>query len=237
MDAILKIDELYAGYGKMEVLHGINMEVRREEIVALLGPNGAGKTTLLNSVFGIARVFKGNVMFAGENIIGKSPYRLVRMGLGYSPQLNNIFPNLSVIENLLMGAFIRRKDLSVEESIDEIFQLFPEIERRKNQRAKTLSGGERQMLAVARALMAKPRLIMLDEPTAGLAPKAATTLIKKISEMREMGITVLLVEQNIKRALEIADRAYVLSSGEIVRAAESEELLKEDIEKLFFKQS
>jgi len=237
MEAMLKIENLYSGYGKMEVLHGVSMEVRKGEIVALLGPNGAGKTTLLNSVFGIARVFKGSVMFSGENIVGRSPYKLVRMGIGYSPQLNNIFPNLSVVENLLMGAFIRRKDLSVKESIDEIFQLFPEIERRKNQKAKTLSGGERQMLAVARALMAKPKLIMLDEPTAGLAPKAATTLINKISEMRDMGITILLVEQNIRRALEIADRAYVLSSGEIIRVAESEELLKEDVEKLFFRQS
>lgn len=235
MSGMLEIENLYSGYGKMEVLHGISMEVREGEVIALLGPNGAGKTTLLNSIFGIARIFQGRILFNDRSIEGESPYKLVRMGIGYSPQLNNIFPNLSVTENLLMGAFTRRKDLSIKDSIEEVFQLFPEIERRKNQKAKTLSGGERQMLAVARALMAKPKLIMLDEPTAGLAPKAATMLINKVSEMRDIGITILLVEQNIRRALEVADRAYLLSGGEIIRSASSEELLREDVEKLFFK--
>jgi branched-chain amino acid transport system ATP-binding protein len=233
---LLQIKDLYSGYGKMEVLHGVNLEIAEGEIVAVLGPNGAGKTTLLNSVFGIATIFRGHIIFRNESLVGKKPYKIVRLGIGYSPQLNNVFPNLTVEDNLLMGAYLRGRDPKIKDDIAEVFQLFPEIARRRNQPAKTLSGGERQMLAVARALMAKPKLLMLDEPTAGLAPKAAGLLVKKISEIRERGITVLLIEQNVKRALEIADRAYIMSSGKIVKEATAQELMKVNIEKLFFGQ-
>ncbi len=234
--AFLEIVNLKSGYGKMEVLHGVSLEVEKGEIVAVLGPNGAGKTTLLNSIFGIATIHDGDIKFQGQSIKGERPYKIVQMGIGYAPQLDNIFPNLTVLENLQMGAYIRGRDPSIEDDIKEVFELFPEIARRKNTKAKSLSGGERQMLAVARALMAKPKLLLLDEPTAGLAPKAASLLMNKIKEIREMGLTVLLVEQNVKKALSIADRGYVLVGGKIVLEASAEQLAKENIEKLFFGQ-
>ncbi len=234
--AFLEIVNLKSGYGKMEVLHGVSLEVEKGEIVAVLGPNGAGKTTLLNSIFGIATIHDGDIKFQGKSIRGEKPYKIVQMGIGYAPQLDNIFPNLTVLENLQMGAYIRGRDPSVSNDIREVFELFPEIARRKNTKAKSLSGGERQMLAVARALMAKPKLLLLDEPTTGLAPKAASLLMNKIKEIREMGLTVLIVEQNVKKALSIADRGYILVGGKIVLEAPAEQLAKENIEKLFFGQ-
>ncbi len=231
---ILEISELRSGYGKMEILHGIDLVVSEGEIVAVLGPNGAGKTTLLNTIFGLATIHAGEIRFRGQSIVGLKPYKIVRLGLGYAPQLNNVFPNMTVLENLQMGAYLRGSDPDVERDIEEVFQLFPEIARRKNQKARTLSGGERQMLAVARALMSRPKILLLDEPTTGLAPKAASILMKKIAEIREKGVTILVVEQNVHKALEVADRAYVLVSGRIVREAEPKTLLAEGVEKLFF---
>jgi len=231
---MLKVTNLSSGYGKMVVLHNINIEVKGSEIVAVLGPNGAGKTTLLNSIFGLATVHEGEIVFEGRPIHRMRPYDIVRAGISYSPQLDNVFPNLTVVENLLMGAFTRGNDPTVMRDIEEIFELFPEIARRRNQKARTLSGGERQMLAVARALMSKPKMLLLDEPTAGLSPKAGSTLMRKIKEVRDRGITILLVEQNVRRALEIADRGYVLVSGRIVKEAIAEDLRKVEIEKLFF---
>ena len=231
---ILEISGLRSGYGKMEILHGIDLEVNEGEIVAVLGPNGAGKTTLLNTIFGLTTIHAGEIRFRGQSIVGLKPYRIVRLGLGYAPQLNNVFPNMTVLENLQMGAYLRGSDPDVEKDIEEVFQLFPEIARRKHQKARTLSGGERQMLAVARALMSRPKILLLDEPTTGLAPKAASILMKKIAEIRDKGVTILVVEQNVHKALEVADRAYVLVSGRIVREAEPKTLLEEGVEKLFF---
>lgn len=231
---MLKVNSLRSGYGKMVVLHGINISVREGEIVAVLGPNGAGKTTLLNSIFGIATIHEGEILFEGKSINNMKPHEIVKIGISYAPQLDNVFPNLTVIENLQMGSFIRGNDPAVKNDMEEIFNLFPEIERRRNQKAKTLSGGERQMLAVARALMVKPRLLLLDEPTAGLSPKAGAMLTKKIKEIRDRGVTILVVEQNVKRTLEIADKGYVLVSGRIIREAPADLLMRTDIEKLFF---
>ncbi len=231
---ILEISGLRSGYGKMEILHGIDLDVNEGEIVAVLGPNGAGKTTLLNTIFGLTTIHAGEIRFRGQSIVGLKPYRIVRLGLGYAPQLNNVFPNMTVLENLQMGAYLRGSDPDVEKDIEEVFQLFPEIARRKHQKARTLSGGERQMLAVARALMSRPKILLLDEPTTGLAPKAASILMKKIAEIRDKGVTILVVEQNVHKALEVADRAYVLVSGRIVREAEPKTLLEEGVEKLFF---
>ena len=230
---MLKLGNVFSGYGKMEVLHGIDLEVEKGEIVSVLGPNGAGKSTLLNTIFGIANILKGSITFNGRSIVGLKPNQITRIGIGYTPQISNVFPSMTVLENLEIGAYHRRDDIRGD--LEEVFQLFPEIERRKHNLAKTLSGGERQMLAVARALMAKPKLLLLDEPTAGLAPKAASLLMKKILEIRERGITVLLVEQNVKRALDVSDRAYVLVGGRIVHSGSSEELKKEGrFERFFF---
>lgn len=231
---MLKISNLRSGYGKMIVLQDINVYVREGEIVAVLGPNGAGKTTLLNSIFGLATIHEGEIVFEGRPIHKMKPHDIVRAGISYAPQLDNVFPNLTVMENLQMGSFIRGGDHTIKNDIEEIFNLFPEIERRKNQKAKTLSGGERQMLAVARALMSRPKMLLLDEPTAGLSPKAGASLMKKIKEIRDRGVTILLVEQNVRRAIEIADKGYVLVSGRIIKEAVAEDLRKIDIEKLFF---
>ncbi len=231
---MLRVSNLRSGYGKMVVLQDVNISVREGEIVAVLGPNGAGKTTLLNSIFGLATIHSGKIIFEGKPIHKMSPHDIVRAGISYAPQLDNVFPNLTVLENLQMGSFIRSNDPTIKNDIEEVFNLFPEIERRKNQKAKTLSGGERQMLAVARALMSKPKMLLLDEPTAGLSPKAGASLMRKIKEIRDRGVTILLVEQNVKRALEIADKGYVLVSGRIIKEAIAEDLRKMEIEKLFF---
>jgi branched-chain amino acid transport system ATP-binding protein len=232
---MLKLVNLFSGYGKMRVIHGVSLEVGRGAIATILGPNGAGKTTLLNSIFGIATVHGGEIVLDGVKLNGKKPSEIVKLGVSYSPQLDNIFPSLTVEENLIVGAFTRGRDPRIREDVESIFELFPEIKRRRNQRAKTLSGGERQMLAVARALMTNPKLLLLDEPTAGLAPKAAAALIRKIREIRETrGISVLMVEQNVARALEVADKAAVLVGGKIVKEGLAEEFKQVDVEKLFF---
>ncbi|MCX8170960.1 MAG: ABC transporter ATP-binding protein [Candidatus Bathyarchaeota archaeon] len=232
---LLELNNVSSGYGKMIVLEKIDMHVDSGEIVSLLGPNGAGKTTLLNTIFGLADVFEGEIKFNGVNIRGRSPDRIAAMGIGYSPQQQNIFPNFTVEENLMLGAYLR-KDREIKKDMEEIFEIFPEIERRRRNLAKTLSGGERQMLAVARALMLKPKLLLCDEPTAGLAPKAASLLAKKIREIRERGTTIIMVEQNAKIALSISDRTYVLAGGRIVAHDSSANLLmKKSFEQLYFK--
>jgi len=231
---MLTIRNLKSGYSRMIVIQGVNVSVEKGEIVVVLGPNGAGKTTLLNTIFGIATIHEGEILFEGKPISLMRPHEVVRVGISYAPQLGNIFPNLTVEENLQMGAFIRGKDPAIREDMEEMFRLFPEIERRRDQKAKTLSGGERQMLAVARALMTRPKFLLLDEPTAGLSPRAGAALIDKIREIRDRGVTILMVEQNVKRALDIADRGYVIVSGRIVREDSAENLMKMNIERLFF---
>jgi len=231
---MLAIINLKSGYGRMIVIQGVNIFVEKGEIVTVLGPNGSGKTTLLNTIFGIATIHEGEILFEDKPIPLMKPHEVVRIGISYAPQLGNVFPNLTVEENLQMGAFVRGKDSSIREDMEEVFRLFPEIARRKGQKAKTLSGGERQMLAVARALMARPKLLLLDEPTAGLSPRAGAALMNKIREIRNKGVTILMVEQNVKRALDIADRGYVLVSGRIVKEDSAESLMKTDIERFFF---
>lgn len=232
---LLEVNDVSSGYGRMLVLENINIHVNEGEIIALLGPNGSGKTTLLNTIFGLADIFKGQIKFNGRDITGENPNKIAALGIGYSPQQQNIFPNFTVEENLLLGAFLR-KDSEVKKDMEEIFSIFPEIERRRRNLAKTLSGGERQMLAVARALMLRPKLLLSDEPTAGLAPKVADLLAKKIQEIRKQGTTIILVEQNAKIALNISDRAYVLVSGRIAAHDSSTNLLmKKDFEQIYFK--
>lgn len=232
---MLEVESLWAGYGNMTVLQGVSVSVEKKQIVAVIGPNGAGKTTLLNAVFGLASVHSGRISFNGQDVVGRRPHELVRLGIGYAPQLDNVFPNLTVEENLQVGAFIRGKDPAVAADIEDVLELFPEIKRRRSQKAKFLSGGERQMLAVARALMTRPSLLLLDEPTAGLSPKAGSTLMKKVKEIQETrGVSILLVEQNVERAFEVSESAYVLVSGRIVKHAPVSELREIAPEKLFF---
>jgi branched-chain amino acid transport system ATP-binding protein len=223
---LLDVSNLNAGYGKFHVLFDINLKCNRSEIVSVIGPNGSGKTTLLNSIFGLADIFSGSITFDGIRINGMLPHQISKIGISYLPQMNNVFSDLSVEENLKMAGYI----LNVKElrdTMDEVLSLFPVLEPFLSRKAGTLSGGERQMLAIAMALMRKPRLIMLDEPLAGLAPLVCRKVVEKIVELRDkLSIGVILVEQNAKKALEISDRTYLIVSGRSVFSGKPDELLQ-----------
>jgi len=229
---ILRVEDVVSGYGAMEVLHGLSLEVEEGQIVSMLGPNGAGKTTLLRTIFGVLRPWKGKIYFKGEDITGLPPERLVRMGIAYIPQEYNIFPSLTVEENLEMGAFVREDD--IRPRIEEIYGLFPDLSDRRKSRAGELSGGMRQMLAIGRALMLNPDLLLLDEPSTGLAPFLVDAIFDRIKDLNGQGVTIFLVEQNAHKALEISDRAYVLEGGEKRAEGSARELLEdEEIGKLY----
>lgn len=208
---LLQVKELDSGYGEMQILFEIEMEVLEDEIVSIIGPNGAGKSTLMKSIFGLLKPWSGSINFLDKDITGHSPTKIVRNGMCYVPQTENIFPSLTVKENLEMGAFIREDDYT--ERIQEIFQMFPDLLEKKNQRAGKLSGGQQQMVAMGRALMLDPKILLLDEPTAGLSPKLATEILTQVITIKESGVAILMVEQNAKKALEMSDRGYVLAMG------------------------
>jgi ABC-type branched-subunit amino acid transport system ATPase component len=229
---LLQVEDVISGYGAMEVLHGLSLEVEEGQIVSMLGPNGAGKTTLLRTIFGVLRPWKGKIYFKGEDITGFPPERLVRMGIAYIPQEYNIFPSLTVEENLEMGAFVREDD--IRPRMEEIYELFPDLTDRRKSRAGELSGGMRQMLAIGRALMLNPDLLLLDEPSTGLAPFLVDAIFDRIKDLNGQGVTIFLVEQNAHKALEISDRAYVLEGGEKRAEGSARELLEdEEIGKLY----
>ena len=225
--AILKIENVASGYGAMEVLHGVSLEVEEGQIISVIGPNGAGKTTLLNTIFGVLKPWKGKIYFKGEDISGLPPEKLVRTGIAYVPQQpDNIFPSLTVEENLEMGGFIREEDLRPR--MEEIYELFPDISNRRKSRAGDLSGGMRQMLAIGRALMLSPEVLLLDEPSTGLAPVLVDALFERIKLLNEQGVTIFLVEQNAYKALQNSDRAYVLEGGEIKAEGDAREMLEDE---------
>ena len=209
---LLDVAEVVAGYGGTEILHGVSMSVDQGEVVTIIGPNGCGKSTLMKAIVGLVRVRTGTVRFQGRDISGQPPERIVRNGLCYVPQSNNVFPTMTIRENLEMGAFVRNDDHRGR--IEEMFQLFPDLAQRPGQRAGSLSGGQRQMLAIARALMLDPVLLLLDEPSAGLSPAMMDNVFERIREINESGVAVLLVEQNAREALNMSDRGYVLVAGE-----------------------
>ncbi len=225
---MLQLKNVYVSYGNIEVLHGVNIEVREGEIVTIIGANGAGKSTTLKAITGIVPKKKGSeIIFNNENITKTAAEKIVGKGISLSPEGRRIFPDMTVVENLEMGAYLRSKDkVGVNKSMDFVFEMFPRLEERRNQSGKTLSGGEQQMLAIARALMSRPKMLMLDEPSTGLAPlivKDIFASIKKIN--RTEGTTVLLVEQNAKIALRTADRGYVLKNGNIIMEDRAESLM------------
>ena len=210
----LQVRELIAGYTpEVDILRGVALEVKQGEIVTVLGPNGAGKSTLIKAIAGLVTVRSGSVQLFGDDIAGVAAHLMVRRGLAYVPQVSNIFAKLSVEENLEMGAYIHTDKAALRQNIERMFVLFPRLKERRRQAAGTMSGGERQMVAVARALMAEPRLLMLDEPSAGLSPKLVGIVFSKIRDVRDTGLTILMVEQNAKAALAISDRGYVLAEG------------------------
>src|SRR3954468_2065570 len=220
---LLEIDDIHVHYGKIAALKGITVDVDEGEIVALIGANGAGKTTTLKTVSGLRAVSKGAVRLRGQDITKVPGHERVALGLCQAPEGRGIFPGLTVLENLHMGSYIRKDDVSA--AVDRVFTLFPRLAERRKQAGGTLSGGEQQMLAIGRALMAKPQVLLLDEPSMGLAPKIIQLIFSIIKEINEQGVTVLLVEQNAAQALALANRAYVLETGRVVRTAPGQELL------------
>jgi branched-chain amino acid transport system ATP-binding protein len=221
---MLTLDQLYVNYGAIKALKSISCEVKQGEIVALIGANGAGKTTILNAISGIVPTLSGTVTFLGETITAIPPHEIVKRGISQVPEGRRVFANMSVLENLEMGAYIRNDKSAILEEIDQVFVRFPRLLERKKQLAKTLSGGEQQMLAIGRALMSRPKLLLLDEPSMGLAPMLVAQIFAIIQEINASGTTIMLVEQNANMALSIAHRAYVLETGEVVLQGDAKEL-------------
>jgi ABC-type branched-subunit amino acid transport system ATPase component len=210
---LLVADGLTAGYGRMDILHGVSLTVGVHEIVSIIGPNGAGKSTTFKTIVGFLAPRAGRVLFNGEDITGSRPDLVLRRGLAYVPQGRIVFPQMTVLENLEMGAYTERDPKRVAAALEQVYHLFPILAERRRQSAGTMSGGEQQMVAIARALMTAPRLILLDEPSLGLSPKFVTLIFEKLAELRQAGYTLMLVEQNATRALALADRGYVLELG------------------------
>lgn len=228
----LVVENIVSGYGDMDILKGVSINISQEEIVVIIGPNGAGKSTLMKSIFGLIPIKEGNIYFDEEEITNMDTQSIVRKGISYVPQVKNIFPNLTVQENLEMGAYLRKDDFS--ETLSEVFKLYPDLVEKRNQVAGQLSGGQQQMVAIGRALMIHPEFILLDEPTAGLSPKMYNETFESIQKIKTLGVGVIMVEQNAKKALQISDRGCVLVSGENKLTASGQSLLmNENITKLF----
>jgi len=228
----LRVENLNAGYGKFHILYDVNFEVRRGEIVVVVGPNGAGKSTLLNAITGLATVFSGKVVFEGSDITGLPPHKVAELGVGYTMQspnnfgTTNVFGELTVRENLVVAGHKLHKG-EFERRVEEVLEIFPKLRELMDRRAKVLSGGERQMLAIALGLVRRAKLLLLDEPTAGLAPKLVAEFMKTISHIRDrFKVSIVLVEQNVRRALEIGDRAYLMVTGRVIFSGSPQELLE-----------
>jgi len=228
MDAIFIMEHIKAGYGDAAIVHDVSVHTGEGEIVSVVGPNGSGKSTLLKSIFGFARIFEGCVLYQGQDVTRLAPDRLVNLGIGYVPQINNVFPNLTIAENLDMGAYPRKGKDSIRAGMAEMYEMFPELAARKGALAGSLSGGERQMLAIARAMMAQPRVLLLDEPLASLSPKPTATILSKLVRIKEAGTAILIVEQNVRMALSISQRSYVLVDGSCVMGGDAASLFTEE---------
>lgn len=225
---MLEINDLEVYYGVIQAIKGISFEVNEGEVIALIGANGAGKTTILHTITGLLEARKGNVVFEGKDITKVPAHKIVSMGMAHVPEGRRVFANLSVLQNLKMGAYTRKDKNEIEETLQSIYKRFPRLEERQNQMAGTLSGGEQQMLAMGRALMSHPKIILMDEPSMGLSPIFVNEIFDIIKSVSASGTTVLLVEQNAKKALSIADRAYVLETGKIVLEGNATDLLNND---------
>mgnify|MGYP000921251965 CR=1 FL=1 len=225
---ILSIKNLVVNYGMIKAVKGVDFTVNSGEIVALIGANGAGKTSILHTITGLLEAKEGSIVFDKKDITKAKAYDIVKLGMAHVPEGRRVFGDLSVLENLRLGAYIRKDKREIEESLEKIYKRFPRLFERKSQLAGTLSGGEQQMLAMGRALMSKPKLVVMDEPSMGLSPLYVNEIFDIIEEIKESGTTVLLVEQNAKKALAIADRAYVLETGNMVLEGNASDLLNDD---------
>lgn len=226
--AMLEIKDLEVYYGVIQAIKGISFQVEEGEVIALIGANGAGKTTTLQTITGMLNAKAGSIIFEGEELTKIPGHKIVSMGMAHVPEGRRVFAQLSVLENLKLGAYTRKDKNEIEESLKRVYKSFPRLEERKNQLAGTLSGGEQQMLAMGRALMSKPRIILMDEPSMGLSPIFVEEIFSIIKEVSASGTTVLLVEQNAKKALSIADRAYVLETGKIVLEGKASDLMNDE---------
>jgi branched-chain amino acid transport system ATP-binding protein len=234
-EKMLDVNGVYVYYGVIGALQDVSLRIGEGEAVALIGPNGAGKTTLIQTISGILRPKRGKVIFMGKEITRMAPYEIVKRGIVQVPEGRLVYPHFSVLENLRMGAYVEKRGERVREGVARVFQIFPVLQERIKQKAGTLSGGEQQMLAIARALMSKPKLLLLDEPSLGLAPNLVEGTLEAIKWIHQEGTTVLLVEQNAFAALEIAGRAYILEGGQIVLQDESRQLLRnEEVRRKYF---
>jgi neutral amino acid transport system ATP-binding protein len=223
---LLDVRHVSSGYGEMQILHDISLRVDAGEVVTLIGPNGAGKSTLLKTIFGLLPPTEGQILFENGDITGLSTPALVRRGMSFVPQVDNVFPSLTVRENLEMGAFVRRGGIA--ERLEEVYTFFPTLRLKCNQRVARLSGGERQMVAMGRALMLDPRLLLLDEPSAGLSPRLVGMVLEKLAEINHAGVALLIVEQNARQALRLSHRGYVLASGQVRLEGKGDQLLSDD---------
>lgn len=228
MAPLLKVDNIEVYYGMIKALKGVSFEVNKGEIVALIGANGAGKTTILHTVTGLLKPKTGNIIYNGDDITKIPAHKIVTMGMAHVPEGRRIFSQLSVLDNIKLGAYTRKDKAEIEKTLKYVYERFPRLEERKNQIAGTLSGGEQQMLAMGRALMSKPDFILMDEPSMGLSPLLVSEIFEIIKAINENGTTVLLVEQNAKKALSIADRAYVLETGSIVLSGDAKDLMNDE---------
>jgi ABC-type branched-subunit amino acid transport system ATPase component len=231
MAPIFVAENIDAGYGDAIIVQGISIQVAEGEIVAIVGPNGSGKSTLIKSFLGFARLFQGTVLYQGKNITSIASHQAASLGIGYVPQINNVFTNLTIAENLDMGAYHGGSKASIKAGMAEIYEMFPELEARKKGLAGNLSGGERQMLAIARAMMAQPKVLFLDEPLASLSPKPASVILSKMESIRKSGIAIAIVEQNVKKVLSISNRGYVLVNGTCAMEGDADSLFAEDSSK------
>ena len=225
---MLKIDNLVVSYGPINALKGISLSVEQGEIVTLIGSNGAGKSTTLSAITGLVRAQSGSISFMGEDITRAAPHKIISRGISISPEGREVFPALTVQENLRLGAYSRKDKEGIQAAYDRVYQLFPRLKERMGQTAGTLSGGEQQMLAIGRALMSEPKLLLLDEPSMGLAPNLVLMIFDLIESINKQGTTILLIEQNANMALSVADRAYVLETGTIAIEGEARALLQDD---------
>jgi branched-chain amino acid transport system ATP-binding protein len=224
-NTLLKVTGLKVSYGGIKAVKGIDLEVREGELVTLIGSNGAGKTTTMKAITGMLLAEAGEIVYQGESIRGMGSWDLVKRGLAMVPEGRGVFTRMTITENLLMGAYVRTDKAEIQRDIDRMFELFPRLRERRDQLAGTMSGGEQQMLAMARALMSRPKLLLLDEPSMGLSPIMVDKIFEVVRDVHAQGVTVLLVEQNARRALQVADRGYVMDSGEIIMIGEAKAML------------
>jgi branched-chain amino acid transport system ATP-binding protein len=222
---MLSIEKISASYGMVQILRDVSFQVKEKEVVSIIGPNGAGKTTLVKTIIGLLHPISGEIRFRGENIEKLPPYQIVKKGIALIPEGREIFPRLTVGENLRLGAYVANGRRAMKEAKERVYQIFPVLKKKENALAQTLSGGEQQMLVICRSLMSNPDLLILDEPSLGLAPLIVEKVLDTVRKINEEGVTVLLVEQNIRESLDVADRGYVLEQGKIIMEGKSRELL------------